>query len=148
MTPVFTHLLCPVDFSPDSERAVSVALALATKTSAHVTLLTVVDPLLRAGADAAGAAHELDRQTEVEVKTLLDRVAREASGAVMPAIAVACGDPAVEILRQAREAKADAIVMGMRGIGGATKLFLGSVSEAVLKRSPIPVVVVPPLDRR
>src|SRR4029079_2134860 len=54
------------------------------------------------------------------------------------------GDPAVEILAAARVQRADVICLGARGRGRVAGALLGSVSSAVLCRSPFPVVVLHP----
>lgn len=54
------------------------------------------------------------------------------------------GDPADEIVRFAREFGCDLIVMGTHGRTGLGHLALGSVAEAVIRRSPCPVLVVRP----
>lgn len=147
---MFTNILCPVDFSEDSERAVAAALALARATGGHVTLVTVVDALLSAGAAAAGA--EADRmlhdQTQRELADLLERASPGLGPSRVPAVAVRTGKPAEEILAQADDCNADVIVMGMRGIGGAQRFLLGSTSQRVLQQSIIPVLIVPPPSRR
>jgi nucleotide-binding universal stress UspA family protein len=144
---VFTQILCPVDFSEDSERALATALALARATGGHLTLLTVVDPLLQLGAEAAGAAEVLDRQTQTELSSLLERTMKGHPLPSVPAVSVTVGEPAPQILAQADDCNADVIVMGRRGIGGPQKLFLGSTSERVLRDARIPVLVVPPPGR-
>lgn len=48
-----------------------------------------------------------------------------------------------EILLEAARTKADVIMMGTRGRSGLARALLGSVAEAVLRRAPVPVVVVP-----
>jgi len=144
---VFTNILCPVDFSKDSERALACALSLARATGGHLTLVTVVDPLLNAGAEAAGAAETLHQQTQQELRSLLERSAAAGPLPGVPAVAVRIGNAAREILTQAEECNADVVVMGMRGLGGAQKFLLGSTSQHVLERSAIPVLVVPPPDR-
>ncbi|HVG83121.1 MAG TPA: universal stress protein [Vicinamibacterales bacterium] len=145
---MFTNILCPVDFSADSERALAAALALARATHGHVTLVTVVDPLLEAGASAAGADAALDAQTQQELRQLLDRAAPGLPPATVAAVSVRVGEPAKEILAQADDCNADIIVMGMRGLGRPQKLLLGSTSHDVLERAAVPVLVVPPPDRR
>jgi nucleotide-binding universal stress UspA family protein len=145
---VFTNILCPIDFSEDSERALAAALALARSTSGHVTIVTVVDPLLSAGAAAAGVDDALNEQTQQELQTLLGRAAPALASSSPAAIAVRVGTPAEEILSQAEDSNADVIVMGMRGVGGTEKLLLGSTSEKVLARAAVPVLVVPPPSRR
>jgi len=147
---VFTNILCPVDFSEDSERALAAALALARATDGHVTLVTVVDPLLSAGAAAAGleAHRALHEQTQRELADLLERASAGMAESRVPAVGVRTGKPADEILAQADDCNADVIVMGMRGIGGAQKLLLGSTSERVLQHACVPVLIIPPASRR
>ncbi len=62
------------------------------------------------------------------------------TGAVV--VSIAEGNAAAEIVRVAREEKADLIVVGARGLGGLQRLLLGSVSEKVLAAAPCPVLIV------
>ena len=54
----------------------------------------------------------------------------------------AAGHPATVIIETAAEAGCDAIVMGSRGLGSITKIFIGSVSSDVINNAEIPVVIV------
>jgi nucleotide-binding universal stress UspA family protein len=54
------------------------------------------------------------------------------------------GDPQATIIEQAVLKKADLIVMGTHGRRGFKRLLLGSVTEAVLREAPCPVLTVPP----
>jgi len=56
------------------------------------------------------------------------------------------GEPATEILRAAEEVHADRIVMGTHGRRGLDRLMLGSVAEAVVRKSQVPVMVVRPAE--
>lgn len=56
---------------------------------------------------------------------------------------VAEGAPADAILAYVDDAGVDRIVMGTRGRTGISRLVLGSVAEAVARRSPVPVTIVP-----
>ena len=47
-----------------------------------------------------------------------------------------------EIMKILENEKVDLIVMGARGISGIKKLFLGSTSEAVVKKATCPVLIV------
>jgi nucleotide-binding universal stress UspA family protein len=58
---------------------------------------------------------------------------------------VRTGDPASEIVREAREWQADLIVVGTHGRRGAKRVFLGSVAETVLRHAPCAALVVPPV---
>jgi len=58
------------------------------------------------------------------------------------------GDPVVKILEKAAQLKADVIIMGTHSKGFIAQTFLGSVAHNVLKRSRIPVYIIPmPKDR-
>ena len=58
------------------------------------------------------------------------------------------GSTAETIVRKATEIDADLIVVGSHGHGAMYQLLVGSVSEAVLRQSEIPVLVVPTHDRK
>mgnify|MGYP000011099678 FL=1 len=55
---------------------------------------------------------------------------------------VVIGNPAQVIAEEADREKADLIVMGSRGLSDFAKLFLGSVSTAVLARTTVPVMLI------
>jgi UDP-N-acetylmuramate-alanine ligase len=55
---------------------------------------------------------------------------------------VIVGDPRESILQTAATAKADLIVMGSHGRTGLTKLFIGSVSQAIAGHAPCSVAVI------
>jgi len=141
---VFTSILCPVDFSAHSELALGHALDLATLTGAHLTILTVVDPLLTQASEAAGRGDALTAQTQEELQSLLSRIS-SARGRLReaPGIAVAIGSAAEEILHQVKECSADLIVMGTQGLEGTKRLVFGSTTERVLRESAVPVLAVP-----
>jgi nucleotide-binding universal stress UspA family protein len=52
------------------------------------------------------------------------------------------GRPWEAILEAAREVRADLIVMGTHGRHGLVRTLLGSVTEKVVRTSPVPVLVV------
>jgi universal stress protein E len=58
---------------------------------------------------------------------------------------VRSGDPAYQIVYEAREWEADLIVLGTHGRRGASRMLLGSVAEAVLRGAPCATLVIPPL---
>jgi nucleotide-binding universal stress UspA family protein len=140
---VFRSILCPVDFSVHSERALVQAIALAESSGAHLTLLTVTDPLLDAAARASGTQAVVRAQTQTALGELFERLAAGGSGVTM-AVAVAVGEAAAEIVTAAADCKADLIVMGMQGRGSADRWIMGSTTERVLSRTPVPVLAVPP----
>jgi len=55
------------------------------------------------------------------------------------------GFPVEELISAARDA--DLIVLGSRGVGGFTRLMMGSVAGQVVQHAPCPVTIIPPEDR-
>jgi nucleotide-binding universal stress UspA family protein len=141
------YILCPTDFSDASRGALRYAGALAEHFYAGLTVLAVDDPFLSDAAAAAIDEHWLDEQTRAGLATFV----RDSFGTTPPTVAelkteVAIGRPAAEILRVAAETHADAIVMSTHGVTGVRKMMFGSVTERVLRDTPIPVVVTPAGD--
>jgi nucleotide-binding universal stress UspA family protein len=145
------HILCPVDLSDSSLRALQHASALAGWYESSLTALYVDTTLPIEGADfedfaiAPSAVVEAVRSTTAarDLRTFVGRAAcRTAVNAVVEESSSI--DPA--ILESARRLPADLIVMGTHGRLGVQRLLLGSVAEKVLRSSPCPVMVVPPHD--
>ena len=141
---MFTSILCPIDFSEPSIRALDYALALAVRERGHVTLVYVTHPFMVAAA-AAYEAMTVKDDAERELRNVAAAaVATVRGGAAQTDIFVSIGDPASEILKCAIDRHSDCIVMGTQGLSGLKKMFFGSVTEQVLRRSPVPVLAVPP----
>ena len=79
------------------------------------------------------------RSAKRRLAAVLGRVRR--TGVRVQAIFVE-GLPADEILRSARRARADLIVMGTHGRHGMAHLLMGSVAERVVRTAPCPVLTV------
>ena len=139
-------VLCPIDFSEPSRGALRHAAAIAAYTGAKLTLLTVNDPLLAQAATMAGGPGSLDRDALRELERFFDDTLGGQPTGVRAEFAVATGKPDAEILRLAGERQADLVVMSSRGATGIRKLFLGSITERVLRATVVPVLVTPPDD--
>ena len=143
-TPI-KNILVPVDFSEHSHRAVEHAHALASWFGAAVTLLHSYEAPSFAYANAASPMpyppSAIDRERKA-TRERLERWAGEFSwGDVAHSTAFHEGNPAQVTLDAADQA--DLIVMGTHGRTGLSRFLIGSVAQAVLKRSTIPVLVVP-----
>lgn len=137
-----TSVLCPIDFSAHSERALRHALAIAGAFGGHLTVVTINDPMLVAGAEASGYGESLRDQVEAALQETLGRMPA-ADSPLLPAIDIVTGVPADEILTAAERAGAELIVMGTRGLGGAGRLMFGSTTERVVRAAHVPVLAVP-----
>lgn len=126
------RVLCPVDFSGFSRRALELAVAIAERHGADVTALHAAVP--RSHPDPAARAR---------LRAELDSfVAPLRTPGVCVRTAVEEGAPADTIVRWARELPGDLVVMGTHGAGGFERLVLGSVTESVLRTAPCPVLTV------
>jgi nucleotide-binding universal stress UspA family protein len=140
---LFRSVLCPVDFSTHARVALQHAVAIAHRTDAALTVMYADDPMLAAAAAAGYNQQLLTKQTTRELQRLLTRAGVPVDTDPMAArIVTAIGRPAREILKTARRVAADLIVMGSQGRSGAGKLFFGSVTQHVLRKTAVPVLAV------
>ncbi|HEV2057094.1 MAG TPA: universal stress protein [Methylomirabilota bacterium] len=141
----FRRILHPTDFSRASAPALRRAVALARACRAPLVLLHVMTPpfpFIGEGAPPSGYADLLilaRRSARRRLAAALARVRRER---VRGQAIFAEGLPADEILRAARRARADLIVMGTHGRTGVSRVFMGSVAERVVRESRCPVLTV------
>ncbi len=123
------HVLCPTDFSTFSERALRYGAVFAKWLGADLTVLHVRHGK---GASREGLKDQLGefaapaRAAAVDVRTELLE-----------------GDAVSSILAEARRHPDALLVLGTHGHGGFENLVLGSVTEKVLRKSPVPVLTVP-----
>ena len=134
-------ILVPVDFSACSERALHLALGLAETHQAQVVALHVVylPTPVYAGEATADYAHLAERSAGSAEEALRDFLLKAEAPASVTAVN-RMGEPVQTILDEARELEADLIVMGTHGRSGVPRLFLGSVTDRVLRVSPVPVL--------
>jgi nucleotide-binding universal stress UspA family protein len=142
------RILCPIDFSEFSERALRRAVTLARWFEARVTALHLIAPTpwaMPAAAYAADVAVSLDLlpcRREEATKELERFVAPLLGEGVPIQISLGEGEPWRGIQAAAEALPADLVVMGTHGRSGFEHLLLGSVTEKVLRRAPCPVLTV------
>ncbi len=139
---MFNSILVAVDGSPHSEHAFEEALDLARSEGARLTLIGVAAPLHLIA--TAGYVPPVPTQSELEAETraLVEAAAAHVPHDVPVATVVRSGSPADAILERIEQGGHDLVVMGSRGRGDVRSLLFGSVSHAVLHRSPVPVLIV------
>ena len=151
----FHHIVCAVDTSNPSLRMVQLAMELATRYTAELTLLTVVRLSDVAQPELAEyLQHEHNRdpprlaiEEAARINQCLLKDGIGAQGECAATCDVRAGDPATEIVAWAREHAADLIVVGHRGRNPLAKILLGSVARSVIESAPCPVLVVPSVNR-
>jgi nucleotide-binding universal stress UspA family protein len=144
--PVFRSILCPVDFSTHSRAALRYAAALAQRSSCHLVVVYVNDPLLAIAARTRYAARDLIHMSQRDLRRFVTSVT--AATPINVTLVTAAGKPARQIVKVAEHHGCDLIVMGYRGVGGASRLLFGSTTEGVVRITSVPVLAIPPARRR
>ena len=142
----FRSILCAVDFSQDSARALSYAASLAQHTGGRLTLVHIVE-LMGGGYDPmGGAAFDIEgfrKATAARAREQLQECAATVTGGIGPIFTVLGeGKPYKEILREAGLREIDLIVVGVHGRSALDRLVFGSTTEHLVRRATCPVLTV------
>jgi len=144
----FKQILCPIDFSEFSRHAFDRAVSIARCYDAGIAVLHVL-PLPTAvhavpfGPEGPGPfGVEVDRhRVMTEFPKFLSL--EQPVGVPVTYHVTEARSAQKEILREAAKLSADLVVMGTHGRSGFERVLLGSVTEKVLRTSPVPVLTVP-----
>jgi nucleotide-binding universal stress UspA family protein len=145
---MYHRILVPVDGSQPSKRGLSEAIDLARLTSGTIRVLHVInEPLMAIGVEGHVA-------TTASLQEVLEEAGRrivDESVETVRAAGVACegslgntlqGRICELVVEEAREWKADVIVIGTHGRRGVSRFMLGSDAEQILRLAPVPVLLV------
>jgi nucleotide-binding universal stress UspA family protein len=139
------RILCAVDFSECSHRALHVATEAARKSQAVLVLLHVEDRPLSRSKPYVDLPGDSRQEQLVRAETQLASWKQEAQrrGATEVITKLASGAPWDRIVALARtDTKIDLVVLGTRGRTGLAHAPLGSVAERVMRHAPCSVMVV------
>jgi nucleotide-binding universal stress UspA family protein len=137
---IFEHILCPIDFTPESDESLRYGIALAKAYGAKLSVINCVDDYAVIG---VGEREQIEKQLGMAVRKHLR----------LPVLAdftfqslVVIGDPKTTIAREAAERRIDLIVMRSRRRPYAAAL-LGSTAESVCRTAPCPVLITHPREQ-
>jgi len=142
----YKKILVPVDFSEFSDKAAEYAMNIARKYNASVTLLHVII-LFQEDYDEEEQLklHEkILKKKESERKKKLEKHSKKAEdkGIQVNSVLLRGFSIANSIMEYISENDIDLVVLGTHGHTGFKKWLLGSVTEEVVRESPIPVLTV------
>jgi nucleotide-binding universal stress UspA family protein len=139
----FKQILVPTDFGEAAQHALDMAVSLAEKFNAEITLMHAVwvPTSMYPYSDALYLA-PMDEWTRAAQKSLDAAVADLRQRYPRCKGIVVADDPAPAILAMAKKLRSDLIVMGTHGRRGLSRIFLGSVAEKTVRLSEIPVLTV------
>ena len=128
----FKTIVCPVDFSPASLKAVKYALLLAEESGGQLVLIHVFDALT-------------DDERKDEVRQKLRGVVPDDARQWCNCVELTpAGRPYEEVLLAAAEYNADLIVMGVHGRNALDLALFGSTTNQVVRRAPCAVLTIRP----
>ena len=142
-----TSILVPLDGSSASELALPLAARLAGQNGASLLLATVHTPLpdwySTAGMSGARPLDEPARQRE---KAYLDTLAAQLRGPLTAPVSTSLvdGDTSEALARLIQAAGIDLVVMTTHGRSGLGRLWLGSVTDKLIRSTSTPILVVRP----
>lgn len=137
----FDRILAASDGSHFSDGAVRLAIALAQKSGAQLTAMTMVRTNPEYEALAPQLIAKADDEARVHLNSILD-TARQAGVSCAPQL-LHGDEPSSEVVEAARKLNADLIVMGRRGRRGLARLMVGDATVKVIGKGPCSVLVVP-----
>ena len=136
----YRRILVPLDGSSLAERALPYACWLAERHGAELTLVRCVET----GVQTIDAAHH----SAIGAALLyLEELAGRPPARLPVTTAVYCGEPVEGILEEIHLRRPDLVVMATHGRTGL-RVVLGNVADAVARRSPVPVLLIPPACAR
>jgi len=137
-------ILVPIDFSDPSRHALDYAVGLAESLGAKVYVLHAYEMPIVGLPDGVFVATSdmVCRIVEAANKALADACGRYKGRQVVISAVLKQGDPREVIVDMAKEAQADLVVLGTHGRRGIARALMGSVTESIIRISPVPVLTV------
>ncbi|WP_096389625.1 universal stress protein [Halopenitus persicus] len=138
---MFDHILFPTDGTERTDAVLEYALDMAETRDATLHVLSVVDDRSFLTLDD-DRIDEVRSDLEAQARAAVDAAVDAAADRGIPTTsAVDVGDPSPAIIEYVEEAGIDLVVMGTSG-DNYERNIVGSVSQRVVKQSPVPVLTV------
>jgi nucleotide-binding universal stress UspA family protein len=131
-------ILCGVDFSDHSRRALALASSLGGRLDQPLVVATVLDSLLAQTAEAVHVSGGLRHKVINELGAFTAEVAPGSKTCVQ------IGRASHQLIQLAESLHASMLVIATQGLGAATQTWLGSTTQRVFRAARVPVLAVPP----
>jgi nucleotide-binding universal stress UspA family protein len=134
-----------VDGSSHSQRALAWAMKEAAVRHVPLSVLTVHPAIVGYFGGVVTSPQDLELTEQVQAEA--DKVLTGLDGPHPESVTIKSvhGFPVAELVNASKEA--DLVVLGSRGVGGFTRLMLGSTAGQVVQHAYCPVTIIPPEDR-
>jgi universal stress protein A len=134
---LFERILCPIDFSQDSVKALQWTQYLAKKYQSEVAVLHVMEPYPA----TVDVGIDYDKYHSAVVRDMENFLAPMQ---VPHQSLQSSGLPSQKIVSFATTLEATCIIMSTRGLRGVAHKFIGSTTESVIRNSMAPVITLSP----
>ena len=138
------HILCPIDFSVESDTAIDCTEFLAVKLAARVTVIHAERfeaPLEFTSAQVDGLVAEMSKLKKDATK-YLRRYVEARCPSLQADYKVVENSPVEAILAETELQGVDMVVMGTTGKSGMKRFTMGSVAENVTRGAKVPVLTI------
>jgi nucleotide-binding universal stress UspA family protein len=141
---IFRKILCPVDFSEYSNLALRYASALAKDNQAELVIYHSIPDLTPAASYLEGnfmfTVHDaLKSNAATKLDEYVSKIIHEDQKVTK---IIGQGNPAESVLNISKTHLIDLVVMGTHGVSGYESFLMGSVTNRVLHKTTVPVLVV------
>lgn len=140
-------ILCPVDFSNPSIRALRNAIYLSKSNNARLIILSIIEPLLefvfKNEVDYSGESEKHRIESEQKISKLISDI--NLSG-INHKIQVFVGQPSKAIINEIKNNNIDLLVIGTTGKTNLGKILIGSVTEKIIREMPCSVITTKSTD--
>jgi nucleotide-binding universal stress UspA family protein len=146
--PKYKKVLFCTDFSENSDHAFEFAFGIAKRDKGLLYIFHVIpDNPYQKYAETYMTKEDLEKkQKDIEEcvnNQYEEHYVKKMENGIKFRIVTKSGREAEEIIKFSKKENVDLIVMGTHGRTGIEHVFLGSVAEKVIRRSPLPVFVIP-----
>ena len=142
---MFRKILYPTDFSDVSKKALASLSNLKTDEDQEVVIIHVIDSrnldamAQYVPADLVKTQEALEKLAREEAQTITDQLEKEGFKVT---VRIEEGIPSRNILEAEADEDVSCIVIGSHGVSNIKEMFLGSVSEKVIRKAKKPVIVI------
>lgn len=140
------RILVPCDFSKQAENAFQFALDYSRKEASEVHLLHIIEvPVLHDSVlmpvlyFEEALFKEMKEKASVQFSKLVKKHGNEEDKIVT---STKFGPVGAMVLSYIEETKIDLVVMGTKGVSGVKEYLIGSNTEKVVRKSPVPVIAI------
>jgi nucleotide-binding universal stress UspA family protein len=146
---MYKKILCPIDLSPRSKSALSVAISYARLFNSKLVILNIhdeflnKDEMLMSRVSVDSIMNEYKNIANNSKNKILDSVTKLEGNDINKKIVLKEGNVKELIINYANEIKSDIIIMGTNGKDSLKDYMIGTTASYIVENSKTPVLVIP-----